>query len=51
MITAPGPVWRSAALLVPFTRACVPVVDIAGGRITVVLPAEIVVPGQAEDAA
>ncbi len=39
------------ALLVPFTRACVPVVDIAGGRITVVLPAEIVVPGQAEDAA
>ena len=39
------------ALLVPFTRACVPVVDIAGGRITVVPPAEIVVPGQAEDAA
>jgi 16S rRNA processing protein RimM len=29
--------------LVPFTRACVPVVDIAGGRITVVLPDEIIV--------
>ena len=27
--------------LVPFTRACVPVVDIAGGRLEVVLPAEI----------
>jgi 16S rRNA processing protein RimM len=30
-------------LLVPFTRACVPVVDVAGGRVTVVPPAEVVV--------
>ena len=29
------------ALLVPFTRAAVPVVDVAAGRITVVPPAEI----------
>jgi 16S rRNA processing protein RimM len=39
--------------LLPFTRAVVPVVDIAGGRVTVVPPAEIVIapePGQ-EDAA
>ena len=36
------------AHLVPFTRACVPVVDVAGGRVTVVLPDEVVV---AEDAA
>jgi 16S rRNA processing protein RimM len=37
--------------LVPFTRAVVPVVDMAGGRITVVPPAEMVVapqPGEAE---
>jgi len=34
------------ALLIPFTRACVPDVDIAGGRVTVVLPAEVVVAGQ-----
>ena len=32
------------ALLVPFTRACVPDVDVAGGRVTVVMPAEVVVP-------
>ena len=30
-------------LLIPFTRACVPVVDIAGGRIVVALPGEILV--------
>ena len=30
-------------LLVPFTRACVPVVDIAAGRLTVLPPAEVVV--------
>ncbi len=36
------------ALLIPFTRACVPVVDIAAGRITVAPPAEVLV---AEDAA
>ena len=37
--------------LVPFTRAVVPVVDLAGGRVVVVLPEEIVVPPGAEDAA
>lgn len=39
--------------LLPFTRAIVPVVDIAGGRVTVVLPGEIIVqpqPGE-DDAA
>ncbi len=30
-------------LLVPFTRACVPEVDLRAGRIVVVLPAEVVV--------
>ncbi len=35
-------------LLLPFTKACVPGVDVAGGRITVALPAEVVV---AEDRA
>ncbi|WP_439552265.1 ribosome maturation factor RimM [Falsiroseomonas sp.] len=30
-------------LLLPFTKACVPVVDVAGGRITVVPPAEVLV--------
>jgi 16S rRNA processing protein RimM len=39
------------ALFVPFTRVCVPVVDIAGGRLTVVPPEEVVVAGAAEDAA
>ena len=40
--------------LVPFTRACVPVVDPAGGRIVVCLPEEAAVPpaqSGAEDAA
>ena len=36
-ITLSGPPER----LVPFTRACVPVVDVAGGRITVDPPAEL----------
>ena len=31
-------------LLVPFTRACVPVVDLAGGTVTVVPPDEVDVP-------
>jgi 16S rRNA processing protein RimM len=35
------------ALIVPFTAACVPTVDIAGGRLVVALPDEIIV---AEDA-
>jgi 16S rRNA processing protein RimM len=30
-----------ASLLVPFTRAAVPEVDVAGGRIAIVLPAEV----------
>lgn len=30
-------------LLLPFTKACVPVVDVAGRRITVVPPAEVLV--------
>lgn len=34
-------VARQPALIVPFTRACVPVVDLAGGRIVVVPPTEI----------
>ncbi len=34
----------AAPLLVPFTRACVPDVDIAQGVVTVVLPDEVVVP-------
>lgn len=39
--------------LLPFTRAVVPVVDVAGGRVTVVMPGEILVRPQAgeEDAA
>ena len=34
-------------LLVPFTRACVPVVDLAAGRVTVIPPAEINAPDPA----
>jgi len=40
--------------MLPFTRAVVPVVDIAGGRLVVVLPDEVVVQpqaGEGEDAA
>jgi 16S rRNA processing protein RimM len=33
--------------LIPFTRAAVPVVDVAGGRLVIVPPPEIVVPPQA----
>ena len=41
-----------APLLIPFTAAAVPTVDIAGGRLVVVPPEEVVVPPiQAEDAA
>jgi len=49
----------AAALIVPFTRAVVPVVDIAAGTVTVVPPAEIIAapdavadpsPGSAPDA-
>jgi 16S rRNA processing protein RimM len=38
-------------LLIPFTAACVPTVDIAAGQLTIVLPDEIVVPTEAEQAA
>jgi 16S rRNA processing protein RimM len=39
-------------LLVPFTRAAVPAVDVAGGRVTVVPPPEVVVqPRPGEEAA
>jgi len=37
-------------LLLPFTRACVPAVDLAAGRITIAPPEEVLVPGRAEDA-
>ncbi len=30
-------------IIVPFTKVCVPIIDIAAGRITVVLPPEVVV--------
>ncbi len=35
-------------LLVPFTRACVPLVDIAGGQVTVVPPEDVVLAGLEE---
>jgi 16S rRNA processing protein RimM len=35
-------------LLVPFTRACVPDVDVAAGRVVVVLPDEVAVPMDAD---
>jgi len=38
-------------LLLPFTKACVPVVDVAGGRITVVPPAEVLVRPEAGEGA
>ena len=30
--------------LVPFTQACVPAIDVPGGRVTIVMPDEIIVP-------
>ncbi|MFL5252268.1 MAG: ribosome maturation factor RimM [Rhodopila sp.] len=41
----------AALLLLPFTKACVPTVDIAGGKLVAVVPDEIVVPPTPEDAA
>ena len=38
-------------LIVPFTKACVPLVDIAGGIVTVVPPEEVNVPGGESEAA
>lgn len=40
-------VGTGAPLLVPFTAACVPTVDVAAGRLVVVVPDEIVVPSDA----
>lgn len=39
----------ASSLILPFTHACVPVVDIAGGHVVVVTPDEIVVPGSGAD--
>jgi 16S rRNA processing protein RimM len=44
-------VGAGAPLLVPFTAACVPTVDLAGGRLVVVMPDEVVVSPDAEQAA
>jgi 16S rRNA processing protein RimM len=41
-IVRPG----AAPLLLPFTRACVPVVDLAAGRLQVAPPEEILVPAE-----
>lgn len=38
-----GTFLEIGALLIPFTKACVPVVDVAGGRVEIVVPDEIVV--------
>src|SRR5262249_20077443 len=38
------PAAGSATILLPFTEACVPKVDVASGRITVVLPTETTEP-------
>ena len=44
-------IGTGSPLLIPFTEACVPTVDIAAGRVVVVLPDEIIVPTEAEQAA
>jgi 16S rRNA processing protein RimM len=44
-------VGSGAPLIIPFTAACVPTVDIAAGRLVVVMPDEIIVPAEAEQAA
>jgi 16S rRNA processing protein RimM len=41
---------EGAPLLVPFTRACVPDVDVAAGRLVVVVPDEVVVASDAPNA-
>jgi 16S rRNA processing protein RimM len=43
------PVSGGNTLLLPFTEAIVPVIDIAGGRVVVAPPDEVVVEGQATD--
>ncbi len=42
---------NGSPLIIPFTAACVPTVDIAAGHVVVVPPNEIVVPPEAEAAA
>ena len=37
---------RGGALLVPFTRACVPEVDVAGGKLVVVVPDVVEAPAE-----
>jgi 16S rRNA processing protein RimM len=44
-------VGSGTPLLVPFTSACVPKVDLAAGRLVVAMPDEIVVLPEAEEAA
>jgi 16S rRNA processing protein RimM len=44
-------IGSGAPLLIPFTAACVPTVDIAAGRLVVVMPEEVLVPPEAEEAA
>ncbi len=44
-------VGDGTTLIIPFTAACVPTVDIAAGRLVVVLPDEVIVPPEAEQAA
>jgi 16S rRNA processing protein RimM len=39
----------AAPFIVPFTRDCVPEVDVAGGRIVIVLPDTVDVPGTSPD--
>lgn len=41
----------SPPLIIPFTAACVPTLDIPGGHLVVVMPVEIIVPPEAEQAA
>jgi 16S rRNA processing protein RimM len=42
---------HAGSLLIPFTMACVPAVDIAAGRVTIILPDEIDVPETQAEAA
>jgi 16S rRNA processing protein RimM len=41
----------ASPVLLPFTAACVPTVDIPGGELVAVLPDEVIVPPSAEEAA
>jgi 16S rRNA processing protein RimM len=48
-IAPPGARKGSAALLLPFTKECVPDIDIAGGRLVVVPPQEIEAKAEASE--